>query len=282
MNRIDSTFAEVRMSGRKALMPFICAGHPTPGATGPMLRAIDGAGASIIEIGFPFTDPIADGPVIAAAMHGALEAGVTPARVLESVASVRSTVRAGVVAMVSVSIVHRVGTARFARDLAQSGFDGVILPDVPVEEAPPLMDPFRSQGLTTTLLVAPTTPDDRVARIVAACSGFVYLLARVGITGGASGGPAPTDPASITLAQRVAHLRSLTDLPIACGFGIATARDVAAVVHTGGADAAIVGSALVAEIDRAAAAGIDPFRGAADFCTQLAAGLTGGRAAVPG
>jgi len=271
MNRIDSIFGELRRSQRKALMPFFCAGDPTPDATGSILTALDSAGASVIEVGFPFTDPIADGPVIAAAMHRALGAGVTPTRVMESVAAVRPQIRAGIVAMVTVSIVHRMGTAHFARDLAQAGFDGVIIPDAPIEEAMPVIEPFRGHGLTATLLVSPTTPDDRAARIVTNCSGFVYLLARVGITGSGNGSAGAV---GAPIAERVARIRTMTDLPIACGFGIATADDVRAVVHRGGADAAIVGSALVSYLARAAESGVDPATEAAEICARLAAGTT--------
>lgn len=272
MNRIDSIFATLRRDQRPALMPFICAGHPAPDATPSILRALDAAGASAIEIGFPFSDPIADGPVIAAAMHEALQQGITPASILASIAEVRPAISAGLVAMVSVSIVHRIGPEKFARDLAAAGFDGVILPDAPAEEADPLIAPFRATGLTATLLIAPTTPAHRIEAIVRRCSGFVYLLSRVGITGA---GPSPhTDPAGLTpLADRVAAVRALTDLPIACGFGISTADQVADVVGPGGADAAIVGSALVREISAANQTGADPAAAAAALCTRLAQGL---------
>jgi tryptophan synthase alpha chain len=272
-NRIDAIFRDLRRANRRALMPFICAGHPTPDATPAILRALDGAGASVIEIGFPFSDPIADGPVIAAAMHEALQRGVTPASICRDVASVRANIAAGLVAMVSVSIVHRIGPERFAASLADAGFDGVILPDAPVTEAEPLIRPFRERGLTATLLVAPTTPAHRVETIVRACSGFVYLLARVGITGEAS----PTNPEASadtpTLAARIAQIRALTDLPIACGFGISTPPDIAAVVGPNGADAAIVGSALVKQLTLAAAEGQDPAAVAAAACALLATGL---------
>ena len=268
MNRIDAIFDALRREQRKALMPFLCAGYPTPDATGPALRALDGAGASVIEIGFPFSDPIADGPVIAAAMHQALGEGITPARILRDVAAVRGEIRAGLVAMVSVSIVHRIGAAAFARDLAGAGFDGVILPDAPLEEAATLAEPFRAAGLTTTLLIAPTTPADRTGAIARACTGFVYLLSRVGLTGDGGAGP---DIAS--LRERIAAIRRATALPIACGFGISTPEQVGAVVAEGGADAAIVGSALVRAMGDAHQRRADPAGAAGALCAALAAGL---------
>jgi tryptophan synthase alpha chain len=243
MNRIDRIFADRRAKGLKTLMPFVCGGSPTLEVTKAVLPALERAGASIVEIGIPFSDPIADGPVIAAAMHTALTKGVTPEGVFDAVGAVRGTTGLGLVAMVSVSIVQRMEAANFAKRAAAAGFDGVILPDVPLEETGRTLGPIKDAGLTCTLLVAPTTPVERAAKIAAACSGFIYLLARLGITGG--GNDVGVDGSGI--AQRVAMLRGVSDLPIACGFGISTAEHVRAVVSQsgGGADAAIVGSALV-------------------------------------
>ncbi len=268
MNRIDRIFADLRAAGRKGLMPFVCGGYPSLADTERTLVGLQRAGASIVEIGIPFSDPIADGPVIAAAMHTALTRGVTPAGVFEAVASARAKLTLGLVAMVSVSIVHRVGPARFASDAAKAGFDGVIIPDVPVDEADRTLGPIRNAGLTCSLLVAPTTPPQRAERIARACTGFVYLLARLGITGTAGAG---VDASAI--AARVATLRTVTDLPIACGFGISTPEHVRAVVadppRGAGADAAIVGSALVSRMGSAT----DPVSEAGSFCANLAAGL---------
>ncbi|MBL8746206.1 MAG: tryptophan synthase subunit alpha [Phycisphaerae bacterium] len=278
MNRIDSIFAGLRAANRRALMPFICGGYPSLRSTSEAIVALQAAGASVVEVGFPFSDPIADGPVIAAAMHEALEAGVTPAAVLEAVAeSRRNGATIGVVAMASMSIVHRMGVRTFVRDAAASGIDGVIVPDAPVEEAAALEEPLAEAGLSLSLLVAPTTPPPRAERIVKACTGFVYLLARTGITGDVPGGAGPgVDVAGI--AHRVAMLRGMTDLPIACGFGIATADQVRLVVAPteqggAGADAAIVGSALVRRMGRAAAQGRNAVEEAELFVRGLAIGL---------
>lgn len=252
------------------LIPFVCAGSPSLDDTVGAIGEIDRAGARVIEVGVPFSDPIADGPTIAAAMHSALDAGVTPAKVFDAVRAVRGGIDAALVAMLSVSIVHRLGPARFARDAAGAGFDGVILPDVTVDELGAVAGPLRDAGLTVTLLVAPTTPETRAARIASACSGFVYLLARVGITG------AQADPgagAPVDLAQRVRTLRSRTTTPIACGFGIATAADVRAVVRDGGADAAIVGTAYVRRMEDAARGGASAAGAAGELTRELSAGL---------
>ena len=269
MNRIDRIFTDLRAGGRKALMPFVCGGYPTAESTRAILPALERAGASIVEIGIPFSDPIADGPVIAAAMHEALVRKVTPRDIFQAVAGARNSIKLGVVAMVSVSIVHRLGPAQFGKDAAAAGFDGVIIPDLPVEESARVLDPIRAAGLTTTLLLAPTTPPERMASIVKACTGFVYLLARVGITG--TGGS--VDASAIS--QRVATLRTMTSLPIACGFGISSSDHVRAVVGgPSGADAAIVGSALVSRMTEALKNNTDPIGAAEALVKSLAAGLS--------
>ncbi|MBL0926391.1 MAG: tryptophan synthase subunit alpha [Phycisphaerales bacterium] len=267
MTRIDQIFSQLRGSGRKGLMPFLCGGYPTLGATAATLGRLGPAGASIVEIGIPFSDPIADGPVIAAAMHEALVAGVTPGGVFEAVKGVRGTTGPGLVAMVSISIVHRMGAGRFVAEAKAAGFDGFIFPDVPLEEAVGLAGTVRDGGMTMSLLIAPTTPPGRAAAIARACSGFVYLLSRTGITGEGAG------PMVERLARQIVALRRETDLPIACGFGISSASQVRAVVREAGADAAIVGSALVRAMGDSAAAGRDPVAAAEAMVRDLASGL---------
>lgn len=265
-NRIEAIFRDLRASAGRALMPFVCGGHPGPGATAAVLPALQEAGASIVEVGIPFSDPIADGPVIAAAMHEALKAGSTPLSVMDEVASVRARLTIGLVAMVSVSIVHRLGgPAGFSRQARAAGFDGLIVPDVPLEESAELRAAAAAEGLTLSLLVAPTTPPDRAAAITRACTGFVYMVARAGITGERAEAP--------DIGPRVAALREATPLPIACGFGISNAEHVRAVVAE--ADAAIVGSALVRRM--AAAGGVEGAAAEAGrFCRELAEGLRAG------
>jgi tryptophan synthase alpha chain len=259
MNRINAIFGDLRAGGRRGLMPFICGGWPRAGVVGAVLPALERAGASIVEIGIPFSDPVADGPVIAAAMHEALKAGATPETVFAEVAGVRGKLKIGLVAMVSVSIVQRMGGGRgFARLAADAGFDGVIYPDAPLDEAGELLRGAAEAGLAGTLLVAPTTPPERARRIAEACTGFIYLLARAGITGESAEVADVSGP--------VERLRSITALPIACGFGISTADHVRAVVRH--ADAAIVGSALVRRMG-----GSDPVGEAERFTRELAAGL---------
>jgi len=263
MSRIETIFRDLRSRKAKGLMPFVCAGRPTIDATPELLRAVAGAGASIIEVGFPFSDPIADGPVIAAAMHEALQERITPRMIFDAARAVRSEIDAGLVAMVSVSIVHRLGVAAFVGQAKEAGFDGFIFPDCPVDEVEDFVAPVREAGLTASLLISPTTPIERAARIAQASSGFVYLLARTGITGERTDAP--------EVAERIAALREVTDLPIACGFGISTPEQAHAVAAH--ADAVIVGSALVRRVEEAAKEGRDGVAEAASFVGSLASAL---------
>jgi tryptophan synthase alpha chain len=275
--RIDDIFSRLRADGRKALMPFVCGGFPGPGATAAVLPALERAGASVIEVGIPFSDPIADGTVIAAAMHEALSRGATPISVFEEVARARPQVQVGLVAMVSVSIVQKAGSGgpgaalRFAQNAKGAGFDGLIVPDCPLEESEALRTAAAAEGLSFSLLIAPSTSPRRAESIVKACSGFVYLLARAGITGERDDAP--------QIEPRVTRLRQMTDLPIAVGFGISSPDQVRAVVRH--ADAAIVGSALVRRMGEAAMRNEDPVAEAEGFIRLLGQGLAS-PAPVPG
>src|ERR1051325_129463 len=257
--RIDDLFPRLRNEGRKALMPFVCGGFPGSGDPPAAPPALERAGASIIEVGIPFSDPIADGAVIAAAMHEALARGATPISVFDEVAQVRPHIQAGLVAMVSMSSVRKAGgggsgaAQRFAKNARAVGFDGLIVPDCPLEESQALRDAAAAEGLSFSLLIAPSTTPRRAEDIVKACSGFVYLLARTGITGERSDAPSAS-----LLETRIGRLRQMTDLPIAVGFGITTPDHVRAVAQH--ADAAIVGSALVRRMGDAARNGADPIQ----------------------
>ena len=253
MNRIEAAFARQRDDGSRSVIPFVVGGHPSLEATIALLPELARAGAAIMEIGIPFSDPIADGPVISEAMRSALDHGTTPAKLFEAIASVRSTVDAAIVFMVSVSIVERMGRGPFIEAARKAGADGLVIPDLDLDEAPAVAEICRSSGISLSMLVAPATGADRMRRIVACSSGFIYLLARQGVTGSDSAravdreGERREQPAAADLGRRVRELRSISDLPIACGFGISTASQVATV--TAHADAAIVGSALVRAMD---------------------------------
>ena len=268
-SRIDDIFSSLRADRRKAVMPFVCAGHPVgpggPAPLAPILHAMERGGASIVEVGVPFSDPIADGAVIAAAMHEALAAGVTPAGIFEQVRATREHTRLGLVAMVSVSIAHRLasGGEPFFSRLRSAGFDGAIIPDVPLEECGPLVKAAADNGITLSLLVSPSTSPSRAEEIVKVCTGFVYVLARAGLTGEQADAP--------EISKMIARLRQMTPLPLAVGFGISTPEHVREVVKH--ADAAIVGSAMVRRLDAAAKSGHDVPAAAEAFTRELATGL---------
>lgn len=261
MSRIDSIFCELRARKRRALMPFITAGYPSLAVTRQVIPALETAGASIVELGIPFSDPIADGPVIASSMHAALAKGVTPRRVFDLVREVRPRTNLGLVAMVSDSIITRLGPEQFVRDAAEAGFDGLIVPDIDLDAARPLAGLARMHDLTFTLLVAPTSSSHRIKQITDLCSGFIYVLARVGITGESEA----LDESA--LRERIAQIRTQSQLPVAVGFGISRPEHVAAVTRC--ADAAIVGSALVRRM-----AGEDAVNSAGAFVKGLARGLS--------
>ena len=262
-NRIDTLFSDLRASGGRALMPFLTAGDPDLATTAALLESAQGAGASVCEIGIPFSDPIADGPVIQASMSRALDAGVRVDAVLDMVRGVRERLSIGLVAMVSYSIVHRLGLEAFVKRSKDAGLDGFIFPDLPLEESGPARAAAAEAGLILSMLIAPTTPIERAERIAAASTGFVYVVSRPGITGASAALPEE-------LPQRLRRLRGVTGLPMAVGFGVSSAAQVREVV--GVADAAIVGSALVKVIDQAR--GGDVVARAGGFMQELASGLT--------
>jgi tryptophan synthase alpha chain len=265
MNRIQSIFKELAQRRRGALMPFLTAGYPSMELTAELLPRLGPAGASICELGFPFSDPIADGPVISASMTEALAGGFTPDRLLQTVRRVREQVELGLVAMVSYSLVYRRGVQVFVEQAQQAGFDGFIFPDLPLEEAEAVTGPVADAGMTMSLLIAPTTPMARAEQIARRSSGFVYIVAHTGITG-------QRDRLPDDLTERIGRLRHVTDLPLAVGFGISRPEHVRAVTEV--ADAAIVGSALVKRMGEHAGAPVDQQVGyATSFVRELADGL---------
>jgi len=265
MNRIEGIFKSLRARRGRALMPFITAGDPDLAVTAGLLKTMESAGASICELGIPFSDPIADGPVIQASMAYALEQGVRPIDVLQMVAEHRGDLEMGLVAMVSYSIVRRLGETSFIRDAKAAGIDGFLIPDLPLGESDATRDRVRDQGLICGMFVAPTTPTKRAERIARGSSGFVYLLARAGLTGERSAVPAD-------LPEQIERLRNVTDLPIAVGFGISDRDQVSQVVKL--ADAAIVGSAIVRRVAACRQRGSDAVVSEVhEFVSDLVSGL---------
>lgn len=235
--RIGRRLGRLRREGRKGLIVYLMAGDPDPQASLALVEAVAGAGADVIELGVPFSDPLADGPVIQAAGQRALRAGMTPAGVLDLVRRLRARgVEVPVALMTYTNPVLRQGYAAFARAAAEAGVDGVIVPDLPHEEAGPLRGHLREAGVDLIPLVAPTTPADRVAAIVREASGFVYCVSLLGVTGA-------RESLSDRFAPLVERTRRYTDLPVAVGFGIGDADQARAVAEV--ADAVIVGSAVV-------------------------------------
>jgi len=218
------------------LWPFIPAGFPDLSVTADLLARLGELPIRGVEVGIPFSDPIADGPVIQHAFSRALEAGVRVAGVLAMVSRVRPRVPCPILAMISASIVYRLGVERFAREAASAGFDGLIIPDLSLEEAPGVSAAARGAGLAMPMLVAPTTPPQRQRRIAAAASGFLYYVSIQGVTGERDALPAD-------LAANVASLRSAAGLPVLIGFGLSRPAHVAEACRI--ADGAIVGSAIV-------------------------------------
>ena len=238
-NRIDERFTQLARDGRKGLWPYITAGYPDLDTTARLLEALDGLGVAGVELGFPYSDPVADGPVIQTSFSRALAGGLTLESIFKTVRAVRSTVRMPLLAMVSFSIVYRVGVERFIERAAEAGFDGLIVPDLSLEEADGTARAVERAGLRMVMLVAPTTSPERRERIASLSSGFVYYLAVSGITG-------ERDQLPADLVANVEQLRSVSGQPVCVGFGISTPDHVRRVCAT--ADGAIVGSAIVRRI----------------------------------
>lgn len=252
MNPIDALFTRLRAAKRAAFMPFVTAGDPDLAFTRELLPAAADAGADLFEIGFPFSDPVADGPVIQASYTRALGKGLKVAEVFDALRAARSP--APLVAMASYSLMYRKGPEAFIDAAQAAGVSGAVVPDLPVEEAEELSKLARDRDFKLVLLVTPTTSPARAEKIVRACSGFVYVVSVVGITGARAALP-------VALREHLARLRTMTDLPLCVGFGVSKpehARELKDV-----ADGVIVGSAVVKLLEAAAS---DRARALADVC----------------
>jgi tryptophan synthase alpha chain len=240
-----------------ALLPFVAGGYPDVAASAALLAALDLPGIGACEVGFPFSDPIADGPVIQEAFNDALTRGFKTSQLFDALADARPTIRKPMTAMVSYSIVFRYGTERFLKDAKNAGFAGILIPDLPPPEADTVCAKVADAGLESVLLVAPTTTPQRRERIAKLCTGFVYYLSVSGITGERTSLPAD-------LTQNVKQLRSMTDVPICVGFGISTPEHVKQL--NGVAHGAIVGSAIVKRVKQA---GADAPSAVRKYCAEL-------------
>ena len=241
MSRITQCMQQLQSQGRKALIPYVTAGDPTPQLTVPLAHALVEAGADIIELGVPFSDPMADGPVIQRASERALLHRVSLRHVLDMVREFRqSDSRTPIVLMGYLNPVEVMGYDRFAQAAAEAGVDGVLTVDLPPEEAGGLLAALQQHKIDPIFLMAPTTSDERVRKICSVASGYVYYVSVKGITGA---GHLNTEAVS----QKIAHLRRLTDLPIGVGFGIKDGASAKAISQV--ADAVVVGSALIGKIE---------------------------------
>ena len=242
MNRIDQRFRELAASGRCALVPYVTAGHPAPGATVDILHAAVDAGADLVELGMPFSDVMADGPVIQNACARALEQGVGLEQVLDMVRKFRTRDdRTPVILMGYANPIERRGAERFAREAAEAGVDALLIVDCPADEADDMRALLEDNGLHQIFLVAPTTNDSRLAHAARLAGGFTYYVSIKGVTGAAS-----LDIAA--LAPMIKRVRAHIALPVAVGFGIREPEQAAAVAAI--ADAVVIGSALVDRLDR--------------------------------
>src|SRR5579859_962292 len=239
MNRIVERFARLKQDKQKGLIVYIGAGDPNLEATRQLALAFDKAGVDVLELGVPFSDPLADGLVNQLAAQRGLESGATPIKVLETVRAIRKDSQIPVVLYVYFNLLHRHGLKKFIADAAQAGVDGLLVLDLPPEESENYEALMRDAGLCVIYLVAPTTPDDRIELIVKRGTGFVYYVSREGVTGMQA-------KVSESIAQMTAKIRAHTPLPIAVGFGISNPEQARLVAAN--AEAIVVGSAVVNQI----------------------------------
>ena len=239
MNRIDARFAQLRAAERKGFIVYIGAGDPTLEATRQLALAFDQAGVDVLELGVPFSDPLADGLVNQLAAQRGLESGTTPKKVLETVAAVRQHSQVPIVLYIYFNLIHKQGVKQFIDDAARAGVDGLLVLDLPPEESENYEALMGAAGLCNIYLVAPTTPEDRIELIVKRARGFIYYVSREGVTGMQA-------KVSDTIAAMTAKIRAHTKLPIAVGFGISNPEQAKLVAQH--AEAIVVGSAVVHQI----------------------------------
>jgi tryptophan synthase alpha chain len=239
MNRIVEKFAALKRDRKKGFVAYIGAGDPNLEATRKLALAFDKAGVDVLELGVPFSDPLADGLVNQLAAQRGLESGTTPPKLLETIAAIRKQSQIPIVLYIYFNLIHRVGQEKFIADAAKAGVDGLLVLDLPPEESDNYEALMKKAGLCHIYLVAPTTPEDRMELIVKRGSGFIYYISREGVTGMQS-------KVASNLASRVAKIRAHTKLPIAVGFGISNPTQAKAVASE--ADGCVVGSAVVNQI----------------------------------
>ena len=266
MNPIDALFQRLRAEKRKAFMPFVTAGDPDLAFTRELLPVVAESGANLVEVGFPFSDPIADGPVVQASYTRALSKHLKIADLFAALKDVTS--RPGwampLVAMASYTLMFKKGPAAFIDTAKAAGLSGAVVPDLPVEEAEELSKLAADRDFKLILLVTPTTSPARAEKVVKACSGFVYVVSVVGITGA-------RDRMPVGLRDLLARLRTMTDLPLCVGFGVSKPEHVRELKDI--ADGVIVGSALVKKLETAATDRAAALAGVRELVKELSAAL---------
>jgi tryptophan synthase alpha chain len=238
-SKLDRTFAQLRQRGEKALIAYVMAGDPSLQETRELVVELERAGADIIELGVPFSDPIADGPVIQQAAERALRAGTSLRAILSMATSLRARTHIPLVLMAYYNTIHAFGSERFCKEAVQAGIDGLIMPDMPPDEAGPFKGPAAAAGLPLIFLLAPTSTEERRTFVASQSQGFVYYVSLTGITGAKLAN-------LVDVAKNVEKIRKVTNVPVAVGFGVATPEDAAKVAAI--ADGVIVGSAIVKQI----------------------------------
>ena len=239
MNRIEERFAQLKRDGKKGFIVYIGAGDPNLAATRELALAFDLAGVDILELGVPFSDPLADGLVNQLAAQRGLESQTTPPKLLKTISEIRKKSEIPIVLYIYFNLIHRIGMEKFIRDAAKAGVNGLLVLDLPPEESDNYESLMKKAGLCHIYLVAPTTPEERMEFIVRRGSGFIYYISREGVTGMQS-------KVASNLAQQVAKIRAHTKLPVAVGFGVSNPQQAKLVAQN--ADAVVVGSAVVNQI----------------------------------
>ena len=239
MNRIVQKFAQLKSAGKKGFVVYIGAGDPNLEATRQLALEFDRAGVDVLELGVPFSDPLADGLVNQLAAQRGLESGTTPPKLLETVAAIRKESQIPIVFYIYFNLIHKVGMEKFIADAAKAGVDGLLVLDLPPEESDNYEALMKQAGLCHIYLVAPTTPEDRMETIVKRGSGFIYYISRIGVTGMQA-------KVSDTIGEMTGKIRAHTNLPIAVGFGISSPEQAKLVAQSG--EAIVVGSAVVNQI----------------------------------
>lgn len=262
-NRIDQAFARLKFQGRTGLIPFLAAGDPSLEVTEALVREFEDRGADLVELGVPFSDPLADGVVNQRAYQRALGAGVCLPHILESVARIRARSEVPIVLMSYINPIHRFGLQRFPSAARDVGVDGLIVSDCPPEEMGELGVALEGAGVYPVLLVAPTSPARRISLISEKCRGYIYYVSLRGVTG-------VRDRLPEDLAAGIRRVRAHTETPLAVGFGISTPGQARAVAEL--ADAVIVGSAIVSTVEQS--------RGTADLVSRVGAFVGGLRVAL--